>query len=63
MTDQRTSGTNCTCPRVDGFRIRKAGCPAHGADDAEVAAAQPVTIVACPDMEVRAEGFNAGGEQ
>jgi len=27
------SDTHCTCPRIDGYRIRKTSCPVHGAED------------------------------
>lgn len=24
---------DCSCPRIDGYRIRSISCPVHGADD------------------------------
>lgn len=28
----------CTCPHIDGYRIRKTACPVHGATDAAILA-------------------------
>lgn len=51
----------CTCPRIDGYRIRRTTCAQHGATDAEVMAEReaPPTPWTEADEEAVAEALHA----
>ena len=34
MSERRSEAADCTCPRTDGYRIKRRGCPAHAETDA-----------------------------
>lgn len=34
MSEHRGEAADCTCPRTDGYRIKRRGCPAHAETDA-----------------------------
>ena len=34
MSERRSEAADCACPRTDGYRIKRRGCPAHAETDA-----------------------------
>lgn len=36
---------NCTCPRIDGYRIKRNTCPVHAESDAATMKPHEVTVI------------------